>query len=280
MSQSEVDEQVARREVHGTVNLETATAGLFDDRGNYNASVNTFPAAGGSGDEGAILKGDIWQITVAGTLGGDPVQAGDWVRALTDTPGQTAGNWGINKSSGIVETIVAGDGVGVDNTDPANPVISTIFNPDALADMISPPSNQGGLKIEISADGLSLTVSGAGTPEANGAYHATGADQGQYFYNKGVYQDHHQSAVSWNSENWEIYGEPVLAVAVLLYQGTNSEIGFPDVEWSNTAGGSVGSLPLPTVVLGPTENRLLPVTVGAADSGGTGLRAITIPNLV
>lgn len=30
--------------------------GLLDDRGNYNASVNTFPASGGSGTAGAILK--------------------------------------------------------------------------------------------------------------------------------------------------------------------------------------------------------------------------------
>jgi hypothetical protein len=69
--------------------------GLLDDRGNYDASGNTFPASGGSGTAGAILKGDIWLISVAGTLGGVAVVAGDTVRALTDTPGQTASNWAI-----------------------------------------------------------------------------------------------------------------------------------------------------------------------------------------
>ena len=69
--------------------------GLWDDRGSYDASVNTYPAAGGSGTAGAILKGDIWTISVAGTLGGVAVAIGDTVRALTDTPGQTSTNWSI-----------------------------------------------------------------------------------------------------------------------------------------------------------------------------------------
>ena len=60
--------------------------GLLDDRGNYNASVNTFPASGGSGTAGAILKGDLWTVSVAGTLGGVAVTPGDLVRAMVDTP--------------------------------------------------------------------------------------------------------------------------------------------------------------------------------------------------
>lgn len=71
--------------------------GLLDDRGNYDASVNTFPAAGGSGAAGAVLKGDVWMISVAGTLGGVAVEAGDVIRALINTPGQTAGNWVITE---------------------------------------------------------------------------------------------------------------------------------------------------------------------------------------
>lgn len=69
--------------------------GLLDDRGNYDASVNTFPAAGGSGSAGAIVKGDTWYISVAGTLGGASVGIGDTIRSLVDTPGQTASNWAI-----------------------------------------------------------------------------------------------------------------------------------------------------------------------------------------
>lgn len=69
--------------------------GLLDDRGNYNASGNAFPSSGGSGSAGAILKGDLWTISVAGTLGGSAVTAGDVIRALVDTPGQTSSNWAI-----------------------------------------------------------------------------------------------------------------------------------------------------------------------------------------
>lgn len=70
-------------------------AGLLDDRGSYDASVNLFPSSGGSGTAGAILKGDIWYISVGGTLGGSAVTIGDSVRALADAPGQTATNWSI-----------------------------------------------------------------------------------------------------------------------------------------------------------------------------------------
>jgi len=73
--------------------------GLLDDRGNYDASVNTFPATGGSGTAGAILKGDLWYISVDGALGGVAVNIGDSVRALSNTPGQTATNWDILESN-------------------------------------------------------------------------------------------------------------------------------------------------------------------------------------
>jgi|GEM_PF-1727379 len=69
--------------------------GLVDDRGSYDASGNVFPSSGGSGVAGAILKGDLWFVSVAGTLGGTPCQIGTSVRALADSPGQTSGNWSI-----------------------------------------------------------------------------------------------------------------------------------------------------------------------------------------
>jgi hypothetical protein len=75
--------------------IDTIVAGTIKDRGNFDASVNTFPATGGSGSGGAIKKGDLWFISVAGTLGGVAVTSGDSVRALVDTPAQTASNWGI-----------------------------------------------------------------------------------------------------------------------------------------------------------------------------------------
>lgn len=83
--------------------------GLLDDRGSYDASVNTYPAAGGSGSAGAVLKGDLWYISVAGTLGGTAVSVGDSVRALADAPGQTAANWSVLESNiGFVPANVAG----------------------------------------------------------------------------------------------------------------------------------------------------------------------------
>jgi hypothetical protein len=73
--------------------IDSAVAGLFDLRPSYDASGNVFPSADGSGAAGAIKKGDVYPISVAGTLGGEAVQIGDAIYALVDTPGQTAGNW-------------------------------------------------------------------------------------------------------------------------------------------------------------------------------------------
>lgn len=74
--------------------------GLFDDRGNFDASVNTFPTTGGSGIAGALVKGDVWTISVAATAG--PLFSyivGTTIRVLTDTPGQTPSNWAITTST-------------------------------------------------------------------------------------------------------------------------------------------------------------------------------------
>lgn len=95
-------------DVYSKSEVDAFVVGLYDDRGNYDASGNTFPASGGSGSAGAILKGDIWLISVAGTLGGKAVEVGDSVRALTDSPGQTASNWAtmqVNYGDTITNTI-------------------------------------------------------------------------------------------------------------------------------------------------------------------------------
>jgi hypothetical protein len=78
---------------------DSLVVGLLDDRGNYNASTNLFPTTGGSGTAGAIKKGDLFTISVAGTLGGNAVTPGDVIRALSDTPGQTAANWAITENN-------------------------------------------------------------------------------------------------------------------------------------------------------------------------------------
>ena len=79
--------------------ISSAVVGLLDDRGNYNASGNVFPSSGGSGAAGAILKGDLWTISVGGTLNGIAVTAGDVLRALADTPGQTGSNWVVTENN-------------------------------------------------------------------------------------------------------------------------------------------------------------------------------------
>lgn len=90
--------------------VNSVVTGLWDDRGNYDASVNTFPSAGGSGASGAVVKGDIWTVLIGGTLGGVAVLPGDTVRALIDGPGQTAANWAIAENNlGYVPLNKAGD---------------------------------------------------------------------------------------------------------------------------------------------------------------------------
>ena len=79
--------------------ISAATVGLLDDRGNYDASTNLFPSSGGSGSAGAVLKGDLWTVSVAGTLGGVAVTVGDVVRALTDSPAQISTNWAIGENN-------------------------------------------------------------------------------------------------------------------------------------------------------------------------------------
>jgi hypothetical protein len=86
-----VDDQITAAQSY----VDGLVVGLWDDRGTYDASTNVFPSSGGSGTAGALLKGDIFTVSVAGTLGGSAVNIGDTVRVLTDTPGQTASNWAI-----------------------------------------------------------------------------------------------------------------------------------------------------------------------------------------
>jgi hypothetical protein len=99
--------------------VDSVVVGLWDDRGNFDASVNAYPSSGGSGTAGAIMKGDIWTISVAGTLPtAQVVEVGDTVRALTDTPGNTQANWSILQNN-IASTTVGAN-------------LITLPNPSAL----------------------------------------------------------------------------------------------------------------------------------------------------
>ena len=73
--------------------------GLWDDRGNWDNSVNVYPNSGGSGTAGAIKKGDIWTCDGYGELAGRDTKPGDTIRALIDTPGTLDANWSIQQNN-------------------------------------------------------------------------------------------------------------------------------------------------------------------------------------
>ena len=71
--------------------IDTAVVGLFDDKGNYDASTNTpdldtAPAG--------VKKGDVYTVSVAGVFFTATVEVGDVLRALQDNP-TALGHWAI-----------------------------------------------------------------------------------------------------------------------------------------------------------------------------------------
>ena len=97
----ELSSHIEAADPHGDrAYADSLVVGLWDDRGNFDASVNAYPSSGGSGTAGAILKGNIWTISVGGNLPtGQVVGVGDTVRALIDTPGNTQANWAIQENN-------------------------------------------------------------------------------------------------------------------------------------------------------------------------------------
>jgi hypothetical protein len=83
--------------------VDTTATSAFNLRGGWDASSNLFPTTGGTGTGGAVEAGNLWIITVAGTLGGNSVEPNDIIVALVDTPGQTDSNWNI--SSNVVLSV-------------------------------------------------------------------------------------------------------------------------------------------------------------------------------
>lgn len=89
-------EQVMTAQANAEAYADTLVVGLLDDRGNYDpTATSAYPTTGGSGGEGAILKGDLWAISADGTINGIAVTIGDTIRALVDSPAQVAANWAI-----------------------------------------------------------------------------------------------------------------------------------------------------------------------------------------
>lgn len=66
--------------------------------GDHDASGGSFPTTG-TGSGGAIVKGNYWYITVAGTLGTHEVNIGDVLYAKVNAPGSTSTNWFVVESN-------------------------------------------------------------------------------------------------------------------------------------------------------------------------------------
>lgn len=94
--------------------ISTALDAGVSFRGGWDPVGGLFPSTGGTGTAGAIEKGNWWYITVLGTLNGQPVEPGDWITAVVDTPGQTGSNWlisfqGVTSVFGRIGPVVAAD---------------------------------------------------------------------------------------------------------------------------------------------------------------------------
>jgi hypothetical protein len=91
--------------------VDASVSGVLDDRGNWDASGNVYPSTGGSGPLGTILKGDLWFVSVPGTLGGNPVLIGSNFRALIDNP-LLSTDWNIlNSGVGYIPENIANKGI-------------------------------------------------------------------------------------------------------------------------------------------------------------------------
>lgn len=97
------DDAAATAQSNAEGYADTLVINLWDDRGTYDVPVGgEWPTSGdgGSGVDGAILKGDTWTISLGGTLtGGKVVAIGDVVRALVDDAANNSAHWCITENN-------------------------------------------------------------------------------------------------------------------------------------------------------------------------------------
>jgi len=131
--------------------------------GGYDASSDLFPATGGSGPGGDIELGNWWYITVAGTLGGTPVDVGDQIFALVDVPGQTAGNWlvalvKVNSVFGRIGVVTAQSGdydfTEISGTAAADQGGTGITDPDAAGNVLTSDGAGAWISAPVPADAV------------------------------------------------------------------------------------------------------------------------------
>jgi hypothetical protein len=90
--------------------VDAFATGLLTDNGNYDPTITSeYPTSGDTLSGGAVQRGDIWYISVDGTMNGNAVLVGYSVRALVDNAGATTdANWSIsNVGIGFVPENVA-----------------------------------------------------------------------------------------------------------------------------------------------------------------------------
>lgn len=76
-------------------------------RGTWSAAGGTFPNTGGGGIAGAVIAGDSFIVSVAGTVGGVAFAVGDRLIAIADVPSATvyAGNWHKADYTDLVQSV-------------------------------------------------------------------------------------------------------------------------------------------------------------------------------
>lgn len=161
---------------------DSLVAGLLDDRGSFSAAGGSYPAAGGSGPSGAIRQGDIWYISVAGTLGARTVNVGDSVVALIDNAASgTDAHWNILESNiGFVPEQPANkstDGTMVANSDtlfPTEQAVKTYIVANA-ASVSGEVTNMDGWSIEFFDE---YPLGALSAPDKGGGWGATGVITG------------------------------------------------------------------------------------------------------
>ena len=161
----------------------SATAGLWDNRSNYDASGNVYPSSGGSGTSGAILKSDQWRISVAGTLGGTAVSVGDVLVALVDSPGSTSSNWMVLQGNVVAFTGDSGSG-GTEGLVPAPAAGDAAANKFLKANgqwVAVSSSNLGSANLTSADDARTFTLKSGGTASQNFQILNSASQIGYYF---------------------------------------------------------------------------------------------------
>jgi hypothetical protein len=182
---------IATREALIRAYADSLVVGLIRDRGNFDASVNAYPSSGGSGTAGAILKGDLWTVSVAGTMGSQVVTAGDLVRALVDAPGQTNSNWAVteNNIGYVAENQSNKENTTIDNSTTKYPTVNLLKTGLDLKAPIASPTFTGTVTtpaIIVSSETASKVAIIDGSKNIKSADTTTYPDLTELSYVKGV----------------------------------------------------------------------------------------------